>query len=79
MRISPSEKMEIIRIVERSELGVKRTLQELQINRSTFYNWYAKYQKQGYCNRKFKDNLFILESPKFERSVRLCLCGYCRL
>ena len=37
MRRSASEKMEIIRIVQDSELGVKRTLEELGINRSTFY------------------------------------------
>ncbi len=48
MRISQEEKMEIIRIVENSPLGVKRTLRELSINRSTFYNWYAKYQQYGY-------------------------------
>jgi len=52
MRISASEKMEIIQIVERSELGVKRTLQELKINRSTFYNWYAKYRRQGFDGLK---------------------------
>lgn len=44
MRYSQSEKMEIIRIVEGSELGVNRTLAELKINKSTFYNWYKRYQ-----------------------------------
>ena len=48
MRISQSEKMEIIRIVEQSPIGVKRTLKELAINGSTFYNWYGKYLKGGY-------------------------------
>ena len=43
MRYSPEEKMEIIRMVDGSELGVKRTLQELGIARSTFYGWYEKY------------------------------------
>ena len=43
MRYSPEEKMEIIRMVDGSELGVKRTLQELGIARSTFYSWYEKY------------------------------------
>ena len=38
MRYSPEEKMEIIRMVDGSELGVKRTLQELGIARSTFYS-----------------------------------------
>ncbi len=48
MRISQTEKMEIIRIVENSPIGAKRTLKELDINRSTFYNWYGKYLKGGY-------------------------------
>jgi putative transposase len=47
MRHSPSEKLEIIRIVEDSSLGVKRTLEELDINRSTFYDWYRRYVSQG--------------------------------
>jgi len=48
MRHSQSEKMEIIRIVEKSSLGVKRTLVELDINRSTFYDWYRRYSEGGY-------------------------------
>ncbi len=47
MRISPSEKQEIIRIVERSELGVNRTLKELGIHKSTFYKWYRIYVEKG--------------------------------
>jgi putative transposase len=48
MRHSQSEKMEIIRTVENSSLGVKRTLAELDINRSTFYDWYRRYSEGGY-------------------------------
>ena len=40
MRYSSSEKMEIIRIVEDSELSVRQTLKELGIHRSNFYKWY---------------------------------------
>ena len=47
MRHSPSEKLEIIRVVEDSSLGVKRTLRELDVNRSTFYAWYDRYLKRG--------------------------------
>jgi len=47
MRHSPSEKLEIIRVVEDSALGVKPTLRELDINRSTFYEWYRRYLEQG--------------------------------
>jgi putative transposase len=48
MRHSQSEKLEIIGIVENSKLGVKRTLSELGINRSTFYNWYSRYRDGGF-------------------------------
>jgi len=47
MRIGPSEKLEIIRIVEESELSVRQTLKELCIPRSTFYSWYRRYLKDG--------------------------------
>jgi transposase InsO family protein len=43
-----SEKMEIIRLVEQSSLSVKKTLKELGVNRSTFYNWYRRYLEYGY-------------------------------
>jgi len=48
MRYTQSEKMEIIQTVENSSLGVKRTLVELDINRSTFYEWYRRYREHGY-------------------------------
>lgn len=48
MRFTQQEKMEIIRIVEGSELGVNRTLKQLGIHKSTFYNWYKQYQEDGY-------------------------------
>jgi transposase InsO family protein len=48
MRCSQSEKQEVIRVVEDSQLGVKRTLQELNVNRSTFYLWYQRYRELGY-------------------------------
>ncbi len=47
MRYGPSEKREIIRIVEESELSVRQTLKELGIHRSTFYNWYKRYLEEG--------------------------------
>jgi len=43
MRYTQSEKAEIIRTVEGSDLSVKRTLEELDVPRSTFYNWYSRY------------------------------------
>lgn len=48
MRYSQPERMEIIRIVEGSHLSVRKTLEELDINRSTFYDWYRRYRERGY-------------------------------
>lgn len=48
MRLSASEKMEIIRIVEGSEVGVVRTLKELGVHPSTFYIWYGRYLEEGF-------------------------------
>lgn len=48
MRYTQAEKMEIIRTVENSELGVKRTLEELDVNRSSFYEWYRRWEADGY-------------------------------
>ena len=47
MRLLPEEKLEIIRMVARSEIGVNRTLRELGIHKSTFYKWYSLYQEKG--------------------------------
>ena len=47
-RYSQAEKMEIIRLVETSELPVKQTLGELDVPRSTFYDWYRRYAAWGY-------------------------------
>jgi transposase-like protein len=47
MRYSSVEKLEIIRLVERSNLPIKATLAELGVPRSTFYRWYLRYQEQG--------------------------------
>jgi putative transposase len=40
MRYSASEKLEIIRTVERSHLPVRRTLERIGLPRATFYRWY---------------------------------------
>ena len=47
MRYSASEKLEIIRAVEQSSLGIGRTAEQLGIPRSTFYNWYDRYLSGG--------------------------------
>src|SRR5215218_3616226 len=47
MRFTATEKEEIIRLVDRSELGVNKTLRELGLHKSTFYNWYRAYLHKG--------------------------------
>ncbi len=47
MRLAASEKLEVIRLVEGSELSVRRTLRELGVSRSTFYAWYRRYAQAG--------------------------------
>ena len=48
MRRTASEKMEIIRLVEGSDLPVRATLQHLGVPRSTFYGWYQRYEELGF-------------------------------
>jgi transposase InsO family protein len=40
--------MEVIRMVEESSLSVRRTLDKIGVGRSTFYDWYKKYEEHGY-------------------------------
>ena len=47
MRCPASEKLEIIRLVERSHLPVRRTLDKLGIPGTTFYRWYDRYRAFG--------------------------------
>jgi transposase InsO family protein len=47
MKPSPSEKVEIIRLVEESHLPTRRTLEILGIARSSFYRWYDRCRQGG--------------------------------
>ena len=47
MSLSGAEKLEVIKLVEGSELSVKRTLTELGVSRSSFYRWYRQYMDDG--------------------------------
>ena len=47
MKYPASEKFEIIRLVERSHLSVRRTLEKIGVSRPTFYRWYDLYQRFG--------------------------------
>jgi len=44
---SASEKLAIIRLVEDSELSIRRTLVEINVSRSSFYRWYRAYERDG--------------------------------
>ena len=48
MRYSAAEKLEIIRLVEQSDLSVCLTLEHLGIPDATLYQWYDRYQKHGF-------------------------------
>ena len=47
MRYPASEKLEIIRLVEQSHLGVRPTLEKLGIPKTMFYRWYDRYLAFG--------------------------------
>jgi putative transposase len=47
MRYSPSDKTEIIRLVEQSHLPARQTLEKLGVPRSSFYRWYDHYRRGG--------------------------------
>lgn len=47
IRRTPEEKLEIIHLVEHSNLSIKGTLEELDVPRSTFYRWYGQNQQDG--------------------------------
>ena len=48
MRWTASEKMEIIGLVEGTDLPVRATLRQLGVPRSTFYGWYHRYRVDGF-------------------------------
>lgn len=58
MHYNQNEKYEIIKLVEQSDLGVLLTLKQLNVNKTTFYNWYNKYLDNGYdgLSRKKSNN-----------------------
>ena len=70
MRHTQAEKYEIIRMVEESELGVRRTLRELQVPQSTYYDWYKRYVDLGYdglADKKPAPRQFWNRIPPTER------------
>lgn len=78
MRYSPAEKMEVIRLVEQSDRPVANTLWELGIARSTFYEWYRRYEEYGFeglLNRSSQPRQTWNRIPKEvrEQVVRIAL------
>jgi transposase-like protein len=70
MRYTAGEKMEIIRMVENSDLPVKKTLEELNVSRSSFYAWYERYRAEGFDGlqlRKPAGRRFWNRIPKHEK------------
>jgi len=60
MRYPASEKLEIIQLVEKSYLPVRRTLEKLGVSRPTFYRWYDLYRTGGLAALEYR-------SPRPER------------
>lgn len=72
MRFNQIEKYEIIRLVEQSNISAKKTLKELGINKSTFYNWYNAYLQDGYdglARKPAKRNQYWNQVPEKERQI----------
>lgn len=70
MRYSQPEKMQIIRLLEESELPITPTLEELDVPKSTFYRWYQRYQEAGYdglADQKPTPRQFWNRIPEFVR------------
>ncbi len=70
MRATSAEKVETIRLVEGSDLSVRRTLEELQVPRSTFYRWCRAYEEEGYAglgDREPERRRFWNRIPEAER------------
>ena len=56
MRYPASEKLEIIRLVEQSHLGVRLTLDKLGIPKTTFYRWCDRYVAFGESGLKDRNS-----------------------
>lgn len=71
MRATAAEKMEIVRLVEGSDLGVRQTLDELGVAPSTFYRWYRAYAEEGFEGLKDREpaaRRFWNRIPEAERA-----------
>jgi len=72
MKYSKAEKHEIIKMIESSNISVRRTLKEIGVSKSTFYEWYKKYLEDGVegLNNKHKSpKQFWNIIPETERDM----------
>ena len=92
MRRTASEKMELIRIIEASDLPATETLRHLGVPRSTFYGWYRRYLEGGFdaledrkpppragwnqISQSVRDELLALALDRTELSARELACHY---
>ena len=92
MRRSAAEKMEIIRLVEGTDLPVRATLRQLGVPKSTFYGWYQRYLEAGFDGlqdkqparragwnripRRIKDQVLALALDRMGLSPRELACRF---
>ena len=70
MRFSASEKLEIIQLVEGSDVSAKQTLLSLGVSRSSFYRWYKAFLElgvEGLESRKPVAKTFWNKIPEAEK------------
>jgi transposase InsO family protein len=69
MKINQKEKYEIIRLVEQSDTSAKKTLSEIGVPKSTFYDWYGLYLEKGFdglADKKRKPKQVWNQIPQME-------------
>ena len=72
MKYTQWEKYEIIRLVEGSSLSVRKTLEQINVSRSSFYEWYCRYAEGGVealANHTRSPRKFWNRIPDSERQV----------
>ena len=72
--MTAAEKREAIRLVEESDLSVRRTLRELQV--TTFYRWYRRYRAEGVDGLAPRSSSARRRWNRIPRAIRQsCFCG----
>ena len=74
MRLTAAEKQEIIWMVERSDLGVNRTLKQLGVPKTTFPKWYKAYTENGILGLENKSPGNSASGIAYRRKKRTWCC-----